>query len=59
MKSKIYGAFSLLACATVLASPGHALTFDFSFTSEIILPNGPFPGTLPGTVTGVIEGLND
>src|SRR5262245_25351164 len=59
MESKISGA-SFLACATVLASPGHALTFDFSFSKTITGdPNGPDPGTVPGTVAGVIEGLND
>jgi hypothetical protein len=59
MKSRTLGAFAF-ACAMALAStPGHALTFNFSFTSNSILPDDPFPGTAPGTVTGVIEGLLD
>ena len=40
------------ACALALAStPGHALSFDFSFSNVT--------GTVNGTVTGLIEGLTD
>jgi hypothetical protein len=55
MKSRTLGAF---ACAMALAStPGHALTFDFSFSTNL---SGPvFTGNIFGTVTGVIEGLTD
>jgi hypothetical protein len=59
MKSMTLSRFAFASALALASTPGHALTFDFSFTSEIILPDGPFPGTLPGTVTGVIEGLND
>jgi hypothetical protein len=51
MKSSTLGAFAF-ACALALAStPGHALTFDFSFTNV--------SGDTPGTVTGEIGGLVD
>src|SRR5262249_21167758 len=47
------------ASALVLAStPGHALTFNFSYTC-IISIGTPFCGNVSGTVTGVIEGLQD
>jgi hypothetical protein len=49
MKTMTLGAF---ACALALAStPGHALSFDFSFTNQF--------GTILGTVTGHIDGLQD
>jgi len=49
MKNMTLGAF---AFALALAStPGHALTFQFSFSSTASLT--------PGTVTGQIEGLQD
>jgi hypothetical protein len=51
MKNMTLGAFAF-ACALALAStPGHALSFDFSFTNLF--------GTTPGTVTGEIDGLQD
>jgi len=51
MKNMTLGAFAF-ACALALAStPGHALSFDFSFTNVT--------GTVNGTVTGLIEGLTD
>jgi hypothetical protein len=51
MKNTTLGAFAF-ACVLALAStPGHALTFDFSFTNV--------SGNTPGTVTGVIDGLVD
>ncbi len=51
MKNMTLGAFAF-ACALALAStPGHALSFDFSFTNQF--------GTIPGTVTGHIDGLQD
>jgi hypothetical protein len=54
MKNMTLGAFAF-ACALVLAStPGHALSFDYSFTN--VFPTGGFT---PGTVTGHIDGLMD
>jgi len=51
MKNMTLGAFAF-ACALALAStPGHALSYDFSFTNQF--------GTIPGTVTGHIDGLQD
>jgi hypothetical protein len=51
MKNMTLGAFAF-ACAVALAStPGHALSFNFSFTNDI--------GNTPGTVTGEIDGLQD
>jgi hypothetical protein len=51
MKNMTLGMFAF-ACALALAStPGHALSFDFSFTNQF--------GTIPGTVTGHIDGLQD
>src|SRR5262249_10889541 len=45
----------LTAIAAILASsPGHALDFNFSFTSD-----GTDAGNVSGTVKGVIEGLSD
>jgi hypothetical protein len=53
MKNMTLGAFAF-ACALALAStPGHALSFDFSFT------NTTGGGFTPGTVTGHIDGLQD
>jgi len=53
MKNMTLGAFAF-ACAVALAStPGHALSFDFSFTNTIGFP------FMPGTVTGHIDGLMD
>src|SRR5262245_44116931 len=49
MKSSTLGAFAF-ACALALAStPGHALTFDFSFSNV--------SGNTSGTVTGEVDGL--
>jgi hypothetical protein len=54
MKSITLGAFAF-ACALALAStPGHALSFNFSFSC----PPACF-GTVGGTVTGEIDGLTD
>jgi len=51
MKNMTLGAFAF-ACALAFAStPGHALSFDFSFTNV--------SGNTPGTVTGEIDGLVD
>jgi hypothetical protein len=51
MKSMTLGALAF-ACALALAStPGHALSFDFSFTMT--------SGFTPGSVTGHIDGLQD
>jgi len=51
MKKMTLGSFAF-ACALALAStPGHALSFNFSFSNEI--------GTVAGTVTGQIDGLTD
>src|ERR1700730_3337646 len=51
MKRMTLGAFAF-ACALALAStPGHALSFDFSFSNQF--------GTIPGTFTGEIDGLQD
>ena len=50
MKNMTLGAFAF-GCVLALAStPGHALSFDFSFTGG---------GDIPGTVTGEIDGLQD
>lgn len=45
------------ALAGILISPqrAHALTFSFSFSSNLT----EFPSAVPGTVTGVIYGLTD
>jgi hypothetical protein len=51
MKNMTLGAFAF-ACALALAStPGHALSFNYSFTD--------LDGFVPGTVTGHIDGLQD
>jgi hypothetical protein len=56
MKSRTLGAFAF-ACAMALAStPGHTLTFDFSFTTDL---SNPPTGNVFGTVTGEIDGLTD
>jgi hypothetical protein len=53
MKNMTMGAFAF-ACALALAStPGHALSFEYSFTGS------PLLGNLLGTVTGQIDGLQD
>jgi len=53
MKNTTLGAFAF-ACALAFAStPGHALSFNYSFT------NDPTIGNVPGTVTGQIDGLQD
>src|SRR5262245_30838319 len=57
MKSGILSAFAFASLLALASTPGHALTFDFSFSCTT-----PLPGTAcfsPGTVTGEIDGLQD
>jgi hypothetical protein len=51
MKNMTLGAFAFACALALVSTPGHALTFDFSFTNV--------SGDTPGTVTGVIAGLVD
>ena len=51
MKSMTLGAFAFMSALVLASTPGHALTFDFSFTNV--------SGDTPGTVTGEIGGLVD
>ena len=45
------GAFAFASVVALAATPGHALSFDFSFINEVGF------GFTPGTVTGHIDGL--
>ena len=49
--SRTLVAFALASVLALASTPGHALSFDFSFTN--------FTGNVTGTVTGLIEGLTD
>jgi hypothetical protein len=51
MKTMILGAFAFAFVLALATTPGHALSFDFSFTNVT--------GTVNGTVSGLIEGLTD
>ena len=51
MKNMTLGAFAFASALALAPTPGHALSFDFSFTNVT--------GTVNGTVTGLIEGLTD
>jgi hypothetical protein len=51
MKSRTLSAFAFASALALTSTPGHALSFDFSFTNVV--------GNVSGTVTGLIEGLTD
>jgi hypothetical protein len=51
MKSRTLSAFAFASALVLASTPGHALSFDFSFSNVA--------GTVDGTVTGLIEGLAD
>jgi len=51
MNNRTLSAFALASVLALASTPGHALSFDFSFSN--------FNGNIAGTVTGVIEGLTD
>jgi hypothetical protein len=51
MSNRTLGAFIFAFGLTLTSTPGHALSFQFSFTNTI--------GNASGTVTGLIEGLTD
>jgi len=56
MKSKLLGLMAVVASLGLFPSPGHALTFDFSFGCAFGCTNvAPFGGT----VTGEIDGLTN
>ena len=57
MKSSTLGAFAFASALALASTPGHALTFDFSFSNTN--PGGTTPGNTPGTVMGEIDGLVD
>ena len=50
MKNMTLGAFAFASGLALASTPGHALSFDFSFSD---------PRFKNGTVTGVIDGLQD
>jgi hypothetical protein len=52
MKNRTMSPFAFAAVLAVLSTPGHALSFGFSFDNA----GG---GTMNGTVTGEIQGLSD
>src|SRR5262249_25596690 len=51
MKRMTLGEFAFASALALAPSTGHALDFDFSFTSIF--------GPTPGTVTGEVDGLQD
>ena len=51
MKNMTLGALALASALALTSTPGHALSFDFSFSNV--------SGNITGTVTGLIEGLTD
>jgi hypothetical protein len=51
MKNMTLGAFALASALALASTPGHALSFNYSFTD--------LDGFVPGTVTGHIDGLQD
>jgi Methyltransferase domain len=51
MKNMTLGAFALASALALAPTPGHALSFNFSFSNGV--------GTIAGTVTGEIDGLTD
>jgi hypothetical protein len=51
MKNGILSAFALASALALASTPGHALSFDFSFSNV--------SGNVTGMVTGLIEGLTD
>src|SRR5215471_9212746 len=51
MKNMTLRAFAFVSALALASTPGHALSFDFSFTNQF--------GTILGTVTGHIDGLQD
>jgi len=53
MNNRALAAFAFASALTLASTPGHALSFDFSFS------NLPSFGNVNGTVTGLIEGLTD
>jgi hypothetical protein len=54
MNGRTLSAFALAFVLALASTPGHALTFNFSFTS-VAAP----PGNVTGTITGTITGLED
>jgi hypothetical protein len=53
MKSMTLGVFAFASALALASTPGHALSFNYSFT------NDPTIGNVPGTVTGQVDGLQD
>jgi len=53
MKNMTLGAFALASALALASTPGHALSFEYSFTGS------PLLSTIPGIVTGQIDGLQD
>jgi hypothetical protein len=53
MKSKLLGLLAVVGILSLSPSPGHALTFDFSFTGGCNVAGSPC------TVTGEIDGLTN
>ena len=51
MKNMTLGAFALASGLALASTPGHALSFDFSFSNTV--------GEIRGTVTGEFDGLQD
>jgi hypothetical protein len=51
MKRFSLGALAFASALVLTSTPGHALSFDFSFSNV--------SGNVTGTVTGVIDGLTD
>jgi hypothetical protein len=51
MKLRTLGAFAFASALALASTPGHALSFQFSFTN--------LTGNVSGTVTGLVEGLTD
>ena len=51
MKNMTLGAFAFASALALASTPGHALSFDFSFTNV--------SGNTSGTVTGEVDGLVD
>jgi hypothetical protein len=51
MNNRTLGAFVFASVLALASSPGHALSFDFSFTNV--------SGNVTGTVTGLVEGLTN
>jgi hypothetical protein len=58
MKSKLLGLMAVVTSLGLFPSPGHALTFDFSFTCTSCMNVSPFGGTVTGEIDGLTNGTS-